>query len=188
MATPYLTLLTTKPLQGTVVGVPIWKADGALSSTPAEEQLCDSKTITVPLSLGPFDDTRCGAFEITHLASVQPLGAAAPAMTVATPLQVTISGCASGKGTAGPTITPLAPKPAVRESYSWAAALTHDGANPLIVQQSQPVKVSFVADIKRSAANRWLDLEGTVLLEAPGSSNLEIAAASVGCCGGLSRG
>jgi hypothetical protein len=67
----------------------------------------------------------------------------------------------------------------VRQSYDWTASLTNDAANPLIIKQSEPVKIKFVADVTRSAAKKTLEIDGTLLLEAPGSTSMLISSASV---------
>ena len=156
-----------RAFSGAVVGVPLWAAGGAVKAAQAEERVCDTRTVSVPVALGPFKPTQCGRYVVTNLASLQPL-AELPMTSVATPLEVTVTGCPGGDA-AAPAVTARAPKVMLEEEFAWSASLSHDAADPLVVKRDEapPVRVSFIANVARAPARRAAALEGVVTLEAP---------------------
>jgi hypothetical protein len=162
---------------------------GRAASAQSERQVCASEAVSVPFKLGPFKETACGAYEVTHLAQVRPLGSpAASAVTSVASLPVEVTGCPGGE-LGLPAVTLEAPKPALQEVHKWGVTASHNGSNPLVVQQKEPVKVNYAVETHRALGKRTLDLEGALQLEAPGDSELLLKSAAVstaraaGCLG-----
>lgn len=162
-----------------VVGLSTWQPDGRVGYTQSDRRLCDSETIQVTTTIGPFQSTQCGTFEVTAIALVQPLAAATGgASSYAAPVTVTVTGCPGGDVT-GPAVTSSAPRVELLDYYTWTASLTHNATNPLMVKQREPVKVVFLADTTRSPAQSSTSVSGQVVLEAPTADPFNIQSASV---------
>lgn len=128
--------------------------------------MCETTTVTVPVTVGPLKDNGCGAMVATSIAAVRPLGAhnSGP-LLAATPLPVN-SACPKG-APAQPTAVASQPKVVRGESYTWTASFVADGPRPLVVKRGEVAKVTFVAETQRSPVARSVALAGTVTLEAP---------------------
>lgn len=166
---------------GMVVGVSMWQPSGAAGFTQANKKVCDTNRITVPVTVGPFSNNQCGRNDLTHVARLVPLGASAEPISLATPMKVTVRGCtgAGASAKSQPSIGAPAPSVVAQEVYQWSAKLTSNATNPLAFKSKEAVKVTFVGETQRSAAQSSVDVSGAVTLEAPATGEVVIQTATV---------
>jgi hypothetical protein len=180
---------TSAPKQGLLVGVAAWQPDGKLGGPTQSQEVCDTTTVQVPASLGPFGDRECGSYDFAHLATLLPDGRRASPLALATPVTVNVTGCAADGSDAAPTVAAQPPAAALKESYAWTLALTRSSAaSGLAVKRARPTKVSFVARTTRTGPVDSASLAGTVLLGAPGDASFAVQSATVSRGDGSSGG
>jgi hypothetical protein len=159
--------------------VPLLLPDGGrAASAQSERQICASETVDVPVNLGPFKQTACGEYEVAHLAQARLLGSPDPAVASVATLPVRVTDC-PGDAFGLPSVSADKPKPLLQEVHTWSVRVSHNGSNPLVFKQKEPVKVEYSVQTAKSPGKRSLDLEGSVALEAPDGKGMLLKSATV---------
>jgi hypothetical protein len=157
-----------------------WQPNKVLGYQETDRKICATTPVQVKATLGPFGPRQCGTFQVLHVATATPLARGAAPATLVTPVTVEVTGCPKDGVPAVPLVTVAPPKVELEERYTWRVTLSDSAPNPLVIKQTQPVKVVFVARTARDAAEKTATLDGDVTLEGAGSDPLPLQSASVG--------